>query len=110
MLRVSIFQTIISGEMIKWPNGLALDILEQRVYWADAKVKLIMSCDYWGQHIRVVLRSHERVKHPFSLTVFEERLYWTDWDQEGVLTANKFTGNDFKTVQSILRLFVCCMT
>ncbi|KAK6105057.1 Low-density lipoprotein receptor domain class A family protein [Brugia pahangi] len=91
---------IISGEMIKWPNGLALDILEQRLYWADAKVKLIMSCDYWGQHIRLVLRSHERVKHPFSLTVFEERLYWTDWDQEGVLTANKFTGSDFKTVMN----------
>ncbi|VDM94868.1 unnamed protein product [Thelazia callipaeda] len=92
--------TIISGEMIKWPNGLALDILEQRLYWADAKVKLIMSCDYWGQDIRLVLRSHERVKHPFSLTVFEDRLYWTDWDHEGVLTANKFTGSDFKTVMN----------
>lgn len=92
--------TIITGEQIKWPNGLALDILEQRVYWADAKVKLIMSCDYWGQNVRLVLRSHEHLKHPFSLAVFEERLYWTDWDHEGVLTANKFTGSDFKTVMN----------
>lgn len=89
---------LVSGEQIKWPNGLALDILDQRVYWADAKVKLIMSCDYWGNNVRLVLRSHEHLKHPFSLTVFEDRLYWTDWDHEGVLTANKFTGNDFKTV------------
>uniref|UniRef100_A0A915A9Z2 EGF-like domain-containing protein n=1 Tax=Parascaris univalens TaxID=6257 RepID=A0A915A9Z2_PARUN len=91
---------LISGDSIKWPNGLALDILEQRVYWADAKVKLIMSCDYWGENTRLVIRSHERLRHPFSLTVFEERLYWTDWDHEGVLTANKFTGNDFKTVMN----------
>ncbi|VDM24827.1 unnamed protein product [Toxocara canis] len=91
---------LISGDSIKWPNGLALDILEQRVYWADAKVKLIMSCDYWGENSRLVIRSHERLRHPFSLTVFEERLYWTDWDHEGVLTANKFTGNDFKTVMN----------
>ncbi|KHN83747.1 Very low-density lipoprotein receptor [Toxocara canis] len=89
-----------NGDSIKWPNGLALDILEQRVYWADAKVKLIMSCDYWGENSRLVIRSHERLRHPFSLTVFEERLYWTDWDHEGVLTANKFTGNDFKTVMN----------
>lgn len=87
-----------SGDTIKWPNGLALDILEHRIYWADAKVKLIMSCDYWGNSVRLVLKSREYLKHPFSLTVFEERLYWTDWDHEGVLTANKFTGNDFRTV------------
>ncbi|MFH4982404.1 hypothetical protein AB6A40_009113 [Gnathostoma spinigerum] len=90
--------TLISGDLIKWPNGIALDLLEQRVYWADAKAKLIMSCDYWGREVRMVLHSHEQLKHPFSITVFEERLFWTDWDREGVLSANKFTGGDFRTV------------
>jgi hypothetical protein len=89
---------VISGETVRWPNGLAVDIYDQRIYWADAKTKAISSCDYWGKDVRTILHSHEYLKHPFSLTVFEERLYWTDWDHEGVLTVNKFKGDDVKTV------------
>lgn len=70
---------VISGETVRWPNGLAVDIYDQRIYWADAKTKAISSCDYWGKDVRTILHSHEYLKHPFSLTVFEERLYWTDW-------------------------------
>jgi hypothetical protein len=61
----------------------------------------------------MVLQSWSALKHPFSLSVFEvgafqltqfihqllqELLYWTDWDVEGVLAVNKFTGGDPKTV------------
>lgn len=31
-------RVILTGKNIKWPNGLALDLLEERLYWADAKV------------------------------------------------------------------------
>ncbi|CAD5215557.1 unnamed protein product [Bursaphelenchus xylophilus] len=89
---------VLTGSTVRWPNGLALDILEQRIYWADAKVKMISSSDYYGKNVRTVLHSHTHLRHPFSLTVFEERLYWTDWDQEGVLTVNKFRGDDVTTL------------
>uniref|UniRef100_A0AC34R6H9 EGF-like domain-containing protein n=1 Tax=Panagrolaimus sp. JU765 TaxID=591449 RepID=A0AC34R6H9_9BILA len=89
---------ILSGKDIMWPNGIALDIYDQRVYWADAKTKTISSCDYWGQNVRTVLHSHKYLKHPFSLTVFEERIYWTDWDNEGIMSVNKFNGQEFKPV------------
>uniref|UniRef100_A0A7E4VR66 Very low-density lipoprotein receptor n=1 Tax=Panagrellus redivivus TaxID=6233 RepID=A0A7E4VR66_PANRE len=91
---------ILNGDTVRWPNGLAVDIYDQRVYWADAKIKAISSCDYWGKNVRTVLHSHKHLRHPFSVAVFEERIYWTDWDHEGVLTANKFTGEDVKTVMS----------
>lgn len=29
---------IARGPHVMWPNGIALDLLEKRVYWADAKV------------------------------------------------------------------------
>lgn len=91
---------ILSGKDVMWPNGIALDIYDQRVYWADAKTKTISSCDYWGQNVRIVLHSHKHLKHPFSLTVFEERLYWTDWDNEGIMSVNKFNGQEFKPVMN----------
>uniref|UniRef100_A0A183C5M5 EGF-like domain-containing protein n=1 Tax=Globodera pallida TaxID=36090 RepID=A0A183C5M5_GLOPA len=93
-------RAIATSNVIKWPNGLALDILDKRVYWADAKTKQISTCDYWGEHVRVILHSHQHVRHPFSLAVFEERLYWTDWDQEGVLSVNKFHGKDVRKLMS----------
>ncbi|CAI5440948.1 unnamed protein product [Caenorhabditis angaria] len=89
---------IVKGDRIKWPNGLALDYVDKRVYWADAKIKSIFSCDYWGQNIKTVLHSHEYLRHPFSLAVFEDRVYYTDWEHDGVITVNKFTGKDVRTV------------
>lgn len=91
---------IIKGNTIRWPNGLAVDILDKRIYWADAKTKQISSSDYWGNNIRTILHSHQYLRHPFSLAVFEERLYWTDWDQEGVLSVNKFHGGEVKKLMS----------
>ncbi len=66
-------QEVISGENVKWPNGLAVDMLDRRIYWADAKAKAIFSTDYRGEGMRIVLQSHTALRHPFSLTVFEVR-------------------------------------
>lgn len=59
---------------------------------------MISSCDYYGRNTRIVLHSHRLLRHPFSLAVFEEKLYWTDWEREAVLSVNKFHGDDVKTV------------
>lgn len=61
-------------------------------------MKLISSADYWGKNIRTVLQSPNHLKHPFSLAIFEEKVYWTDWDHEGVLTVNKFKGDNVEVV------------
>uniref|UniRef100_A0AC35U6F2 EGF-like domain-containing protein n=1 Tax=Rhabditophanes sp. KR3021 TaxID=114890 RepID=A0AC35U6F2_9BILA len=89
-------RVIASGEFIQWPNGMTVDILSKTIYWADAKLKSISSCDYWGHKVQTIIHSHEELKHPFSLAVFEEKLYWSDWDRDGVLSANKFKGDDIK--------------
>jgi hypothetical protein len=79
---------------IQWPNGLAIDYLDRRVFWADAKLKMISSCNYDGSDRLVVLSSWGSLRHPFSLAVFEEKVYWTDWDTEGIHYVNKYTGEN----------------
>ncbi|ULU04994.1 hypothetical protein L3Y34_017620 [Caenorhabditis briggsae] len=91
---------IADGHRVIWPNGLALDYVDKRVYWADAKIKSIFSCDYWGKDVKTVLHSHQFLRHPFSMAVFENRLFYTDWEHDGVITVNKFTGNDLQTVMT----------
>lgn len=90
-------QTIISY-MVKWPNGLTLDLVKKRVYWVDAKLNVISSCNYDGSGRRVILDSPKTLRQPFSITTFEDWLYWTDWDKSAVFKANKFTGKDVKAI------------
>ncbi|CAH0562071.1 unnamed protein product [Brassicogethes aeneus] len=90
-------QTIVSYD-VKWPNGLTLDIVKKKVYWVDAKLNVISACDYDGRNRRVILFSPDSLRHPFSITTFEDWVYWTDWDKAAVFKANKFTGKDVSAV------------
>ena len=36
------------------------------------------------------------MKHPFSLAIFEDRLFWSDWENKDIVSCNKFTGKDLK--------------
>jgi hypothetical protein len=70
----------------------------ERVYWIDAKLNLIGSSDLDGANSRVILYSPEKLKHPFSITLFEDWMYWTDWDRNAVFKANKFDGSNSDAV------------
>ncbi|KAJ8735442.1 hypothetical protein PYW07_007062 [Mythimna separata] len=90
-------QTIVSYD-VKWPNGLTLDLVRKRVYWVDAKMNMISSCNYDGTGRRVILYSTDVLRHPFSITTFEDWVYWTDWDKAAVYRANKFNGKDIEPI------------
>lgn len=83
---------------IKWPNGITLDRVDKRLFWVDAKMHLIASCDFDGSNRRVVLASQSANSHPFAVTVFEDWLYWSDWDQRTIFRANKFNGKNATSV------------
>ncbi|XP_035791201.1 putative vitellogenin receptor [Anopheles albimanus] len=83
-------QRIIVSEGIHWPNGLTLDWPNERLYWVDAKLKLIESMRFDGRDRTVVLSGV--LKHPFAVAVFNDRIYWSDWDTKSVQSCDKFTG------------------
>lgn len=76
--------TIISSK-IYWPNGLTLDIVNQRVYFADSKLDFIDFCYYNGTGRQQVIAGSHYLLHPHSLTLFEDTLYWTDRQLNRVL-------------------------
>lgn len=114
---------IIVSTGLKWPNGLTLDLVQERVYWVDAKMNSISSVNYDGSDRRLVLQSHSALAHPFSITTFEDwvsyiknddgkltnlrrglnydwifQVYWTDWANETIFKANKFTGKELSAI------------
>jgi len=81
---------------VSWPNGLAVDQVLDRIYWSDAKKDTIESIRLDGTDRRLILDMID--KHPFSLAVFEDSLYWSDWALQEIVSCNKFNGKNFRTL------------
>ncbi|XP_078701573.1 prolow-density lipoprotein receptor-related protein 1-like isoform X3 [Branchiostoma floridae x Branchiostoma belcheri] len=82
-----------------WPNGLTVDYLDSRIFWVDAKSDSITSADYDGKAVRKVLWGHRHLSHPFSISLYAEKVFWTDWRTNMLASANKYTGGNFTILQ-----------
>lgn len=86
-------------EGLTWPNGLSIDLFADRIYWNDAKKKVIESSDLQGQDRKVIV---EKVEHPYGLAVVGDFIYWSDWQEKALLRAKKYDGKNKKIMLSNL--------
>lgn len=77
--------TIVASDLI-WPNGLTIDIQSQSLYWADAMLDKIESSNVDGSNRHVLTTLG--IFHPFSLTILNTQLYWSDWEVNVILTGS----------------------
>ena len=89
-------RTILVNDSVAWPNGLTIDYLFRKIYWADAKLDKIEVMNLDGSNRRVVL--NDKLPHIFGFTVLGDRLYWTDWQKRGIESVDKRTRKDRQTI------------
>lgn len=119
-------RTFFVKDNIGWPNGLTIDYPSSRLYWVDARLKVIESISLDGTDRRVgahdnffrvsrlLGRSHNNdffvflsilqtvlrhvATHPYSIAIFENKLYWSDWSTNSIHSCNKFNGKNYTTL------------
>ncbi|XP_011863854.1 PREDICTED: vitellogenin receptor isoform X2 [Vollenhovia emeryi] len=86
-------QTLATKTM-NWPTSLTIDYPTERLYWVDVKLQMITSMRLDGTDRRLVL--HDMINEPFSLAVFENKLYWTDSESNMLQSCDKFSGKNWR--------------
>lgn len=85
-----------------WVNGITIDYTINRLYWVDARLKRIETIKLDGTDRRVIASVPNQ--HPYSVTVFENYLYYSDWYryERAIRKVNKFTGKDRTIVKRLV--------
>lgn len=73
-----------------------------RLYWGDAHLNEIGYMDLDGGHRHHILA--KRTSHVSSLTIFNEYIYWSDWNLRQVICANKLTAKNETVLATTLQL------
>ena len=77
-----------------WPNALAIDYYSDRLFWGDAHLNELNWMDLQdGIHRRHRIPA-KLTSHVASITVYNEYLFWSDWNLKQVIRADKWTANN----------------
>uniref|UniRef100_A0A3B4B5F1 Low density lipoprotein receptor-related protein 2b n=1 Tax=Periophthalmus magnuspinnatus TaxID=409849 RepID=A0A3B4B5F1_9GOBI len=91
-LKVSELDGPVITTKLAWPNGITIDYTNDMLYWSDViSVHFYRYSDLDGRHRHTVYNGN--LPHPFALTVFEDTVYWTDWNTRTIEKGNKFDGS-----------------
>lgn len=87
---------IIVEEYLGWPNALTISYETNELFWGDAREDYIAVSDLNGQNVKFVLSRTTNpdinLHHIFALAVWEDYLYYTDWETKSIERCHKYDG------------------
>lgn len=86
----------IVSENLLYPNGLAIDFSNNRLYFVDAGTKALEFVNFDGTGRNRLIA--DSLQHPFGIDVYEDNIYWSDWDLQSILMADKHSGKNRRNV------------
>ena len=92
-------------------TGMAIDKIEDRLYWCDSDAYSIESVDLMLKDRRKLIQkttymygrfwlinNEGYVVNPFDLSIFGDRVFWTDTYKRAIYSANKYSGGEIDYV------------
>lgn len=95
-------QRVIVDDGLGWPNALTINFETKELFWGDAREDFIAVCDFEGGNRKIIL-SRERnpnlnLHHIFAIAVWEDRIYWSDWETKSIESCHKDRGDNCTTL------------
>uniref|UniRef100_A0A9J8BQH4 Si:dkey-88l16.3 n=1 Tax=Cyprinus carpio carpio TaxID=630221 RepID=A0A9J8BQH4_CYPCA len=87
---------VVVSRGLERPVSVTVDILTDRLYWTDDKLRCIGSATLDGENIRFLQLSE--MPSLFSVAVFNDMVYWSDTHRRSIQGANKLTGKNRKVL------------
>uniref|UniRef100_A0A671M3I7 Very low-density lipoprotein receptor-like n=1 Tax=Sinocyclocheilus anshuiensis TaxID=1608454 RepID=A0A671M3I7_9TELE len=87
---------VLVSHSLRWPVSLTVDSLHHRIYWTDEKLKCIGSADIDGEDIKLLQMME--TPSPFSVSVFNDKVYWSDTKRGTIQRAHKSTGKQHQVL------------
>lgn len=91
-------RTVLVRENIFWPNGLAIDLAAELVYWVDGHYQFLDVMRLDGSDRRTVVRN---VPYPYSVTKLAHTLYWTNWHVGSIQTFDLLTNETHELIDTV---------
>ena len=82
-----------------WPNGLSIDFATDRIYWCDAQLDHVQHAKLDGTDVKLI--KHQLIHHAFSLVVFQDHIFVTDWRLDAIVRLHKETGEGEEIVERV---------
>uniref|UniRef100_A0A3B4FXS2 Low-density lipoprotein receptor-related protein 2 n=1 Tax=Pundamilia nyererei TaxID=303518 RepID=A0A3B4FXS2_9CICH len=76
---------------LEWPNALTIDYTNNKIFFADSHLNFLFA-DMDGQNRHRAIAGS--LPHVFAVSLFEDWVYWTDWNTHTVEKAHKYTGEE----------------
>lgn len=92
---------IVTGNL-GWPNALTISFETNELFFGDAKEDFISVCDLDGKSRKIIAHRKQNptlnLNHIFSIAVWEDKVYFSDWESKSIEYCDKYTGNNCGTL------------
>nr|XP_037873821.1 vitellogenin receptor isoform X36 [Bombyx mori] len=84
---------VLVESMTSFASGLALDVPNDRLYFVDKTIKVVLLST------KVVYSLFKEAHHhPYAISVFENTVYWSDWISDSIQTTDKIHSSSQRQV------------
>lgn len=95
---------VIINSSLGWPNALTVAYDTDELFWGDAREDYIAVSDLDGKNIRIIASRTRmptlQLHHVFAIAVWEDFVYWTDWETKSVERCHKYRGDQCSSLLS----------
>ncbi|XP_035222728.1 sortilin-related receptor-like, partial [Stegodyphus dumicola] len=87
------YKVLFDALVVQWPNGVAIDLIDDKIFWTDAKLHYIASSNLDGSNMKHVIQGSKVIPHPFAVVIYKDWIYFDDWNKQMIMMANKHDGS-----------------